>query len=390
MLTVALAGCRRRPVVRDRGDLAATGLNADDGHRRRVRRRGRRERRRLPRLRAARRGRHQRRGRPPRQLGDRGGLPRGLRRVPRPHRPGRLPGLLRRRPRRRARWPSAARGPRRPRRVVDADVDAAPGVAADVGAATALAGVVLLGRPATTTSSTRSPRWPPGSRSASPVADLRAASRRSPAPGGGWSSRARSPASASTTATPTTRPRSPATSQAARALAGRGAAWSSAFQPHLVSRTRIFGAAMGAALGAADEVVVLRRLPRPRGRRPGGHRRAGRRRRAAAGRAGRLRARPRRRRRPRWSRGPAPGDLVLTLGAGDVTEVGPQVLALLGGDVRSAPLVTASAPRPPTERRPGHPARRRGSPAGSGGGAGWPGAPRSSVVLVAGVVGGGV
>ena len=30
-----------------------------------------------------------------------------------------------------------------------------------------------------------------------------------------------------------------------------------AFQPHLVSRTRIFGAAMGEALGAADEVVVL-------------------------------------------------------------------------------------------------------------------------------------
>ena len=30
-----------------------------------------------------------------------------------------------------------------------------------------------------------------------------------------------------------------------------------AFQPHLVSRTRIFGPAMGQALGAADEVVVL-------------------------------------------------------------------------------------------------------------------------------------
>ena len=30
-----------------------------------------------------------------------------------------------------------------------------------------------------------------------------------------------------------------------------------AFQPHLVSRTRIFGAAMGVALGAADEVVVM-------------------------------------------------------------------------------------------------------------------------------------
>ncbi len=30
-----------------------------------------------------------------------------------------------------------------------------------------------------------------------------------------------------------------------------------AFQPHLVSRTRIFGAAMGRELGAADEVVVM-------------------------------------------------------------------------------------------------------------------------------------
>jgi len=43
--------------------------------------------------------------------------------------------------------------------------------------------------------------------------------------------------------------------QAARALAGRGRVLV-AFQPHLVSRTRIFGTAMGRALGAADEVVV--------------------------------------------------------------------------------------------------------------------------------------
>ena len=50
--------------------------------------------------------------------------------------------------------------------------------------------------------------------------------------------------------------RSPATSQAARAVAGEGRLVV-AFQPHLVSRTRIFGAAMGEALGAADEVVVL-------------------------------------------------------------------------------------------------------------------------------------
>ena len=44
--------------------------------------------------------------------------------------------------------------------------------------------------------------------------------------------------------------------QAARALAGDGRLVV-CYQPHLVSRTRIFGVAMGAALGAADEVVVL-------------------------------------------------------------------------------------------------------------------------------------
>jgi UDP-N-acetylmuramate--alanine ligase len=115
--------------------------------------------------------------------------------------------------------------------------------------------------------------------------------------------------------------------EAARALAGDGRLIV-CFQPHLVSRTRIFGAAMGQALGAADEVVVLdvylaREEPEPGvdghlvagavplppehvhagydlGTAPG----------ALAGLAG-------------------PGDLVLTLGAGDVTTVGPRLLALL-------------------------------------------------------------
>jgi UDP-N-acetylmuramate--alanine ligase len=44
--------------------------------------------------------------------------------------------------------------------------------------------------------------------------------------------------------------------QAARAVVGEGRLVV-AFQPHLVSRTRIFGEQMGVALGAADEVVVL-------------------------------------------------------------------------------------------------------------------------------------
>lgn len=44
--------------------------------------------------------------------------------------------------------------------------------------------------------------------------------------------------------------------EAGRSLAGEGRLVV-AFQPHLVSRTRIFAAEMGEALGAADEVVVL-------------------------------------------------------------------------------------------------------------------------------------
>ena len=115
--------------------------------------------------------------------------------------------------------------------------------------------------------------------------------------------------------------------QAARAVAGEGRVVA-AFQPHLVSRTRIFGEEMGRALGAADEVVVLdvyvaREDPDP----------------AVTGRlvadavplpaelvhyvpavadaAAVLADRAR------------PGDVVITLGAGDVTTVGPQVVAIL-------------------------------------------------------------
>jgi UDP-N-acetylmuramate--alanine ligase len=115
--------------------------------------------------------------------------------------------------------------------------------------------------------------------------------------------------------------------EAARALAGDGRLVV-AFQPHLVSRTRTFGEAMGRALGAADEVVVLdvyvaREQPDPdvTGR--------------LVGDAVPL---------PRdhvhlvpdlddvaaeLVRLARPGDLVLTLGAGSVTDVGPRVLALL-------------------------------------------------------------
>ena len=116
--------------------------------------------------------------------------------------------------------------------------------------------------------------------------------------------------------------------QAARAVAGEGRVVV-AFQPHLVSRTRIFGEEMGRALGAADEVVVLavyvaREDPDPAV-------------------TGRLVADAVPLDRDAVHYVPAlpdvaavlagvarPGDVVITLGAGDVTQVGPQVLALLG------------------------------------------------------------
>jgi UDP-N-acetylmuramate--alanine ligase len=115
--------------------------------------------------------------------------------------------------------------------------------------------------------------------------------------------------------------------EAARALAGDGRLLVG-FQPHLVSRTRIFGEAMGVALGAADEVVVLdvyvaREEPDPDVN-------------------GRLVADavPLPDEQVHYvpdlddaaaelARHARPGDLVLTLGAGSVTNVGPRVLALL-------------------------------------------------------------
>ncbi len=115
--------------------------------------------------------------------------------------------------------------------------------------------------------------------------------------------------------------------QAARSLAGEGRLVV-AFQPHLVSRTKIFGLAMGEALGAADEVVVMDVYVAREDPEPGVN---------GAMVAGAVPLPPEHVRFvPSWSATPAalvelarPGDLVLTLGAGDVTLVGPEVLVLL-------------------------------------------------------------
>jgi UDP-N-acetylmuramate--alanine ligase len=114
---------------------------------------------------------------------------------------------------------------------------------------------------------------------------------------------------------------------AARELAGDGRLIV-AFQPHLVSRTRVFGAAMGQALGAADEVVVCDvylaredRDPEVTGALvaagvplPPGH----------VTFVADLQDVP-----AVLVARAHPGDLVLTLGAGSITELGPLVLAQL-------------------------------------------------------------
>jgi len=113
--------------------------------------------------------------------------------------------------------------------------------------------------------------------------------------------------------------------RAARAIAGTGRVIA-VFQPHLYSRTRIFAAEFGAALALADEVVVLdvyaaREDPEPgvTGKLvadavPGGAARYV----EAAADVPRVVA-----------SFAAPGDLVLTMGAGDVTQLGPLILGAI-------------------------------------------------------------
>jgi len=110
--------------------------------------------------------------------------------------------------------------------------------------------------------------------------------------------------------------------QAAREVAAGGRIVA-VFQPHLYSRTRIFAAEFGAALGLADEVVVLDVYAAREDPEPGVSGRLV----ADAVPGGSARYVPSLRDAPRIVASIAePGDLVLTMGAGDVTGLGPLVL----------------------------------------------------------------
>jgi UDP-N-acetylmuramate--alanine ligase len=99
-----------------------------------------------------------------------------------------------------------------------------------------------------------------------------------------------------------------------------------AFQPHLFSRTRIFAAEFGAALGLADEAFVLDVYPAREDPEPGvtgllvAEKVPG----------GRAHFIPDRGDLPAAVAAAArPGDLVLTMGAGDVTALGPLIVTEL-------------------------------------------------------------
>jgi UDP-N-acetylmuramate--alanine ligase len=99
------------------------------------------------------------------------------------------------------------------------------------------------------------------------------------------------------------------------------------FQPHLYSRTRMFASEFAAALGLADEAIVLDIYAAREDPEPGvtGNLIAS----AVPGGALYL---PGRADVPAAAAGLAkPGDLVLTMGAGDVTALGPLIVAALRG-----------------------------------------------------------
>jgi UDP-N-acetylmuramate--alanine ligase len=115
-----------------------------------------------------------------------------------------------------------------------------------------------------------------------------------------------------------------------------------AFQPHLYSRTQQFSREFGAALGAADEVVVLNVFAAREDPVPGV---------SGALVADAVALAPERVHYvPRWAEVPEvlaglarPGDLVITMGAGDVTVLGPEVLRELS---RQDSAVTAAPADP--------------------------------------------
>jgi UDP-N-acetylmuramate--alanine ligase len=115
--------------------------------------------------------------------------------------------------------------------------------------------------------------------------------------------------------------------RAARDIAGQNGRVIAVFQPHLYSRTRLFAGDFGAALGLADEAIVLDVYAAREDPEPGVTGRLV----ADAVPGGRALFLPDRTQvAPVIVQTAKPGDVVLTMGAGDVTALGPQLIEALG------------------------------------------------------------
>ena len=115
------------------------------------------------------------------------------------------------------------------------------------------------------------------------------------------------------------------------------------FQPHLFSRTRIFAAQFGAALGRADEALVLDIYPAREDPEPGVTGELV----AAAVPGGQARYLPDTAAVPAAVAAIAkPGDLVLTMGAGDVTALGPLLLGALRARAQDPPGAASASAGP--------------------------------------------
>ena len=350
---------RRRPVVRDRLDVERVRAQRGCRTRRGLRRRGRRERRGDPRVHAVRRGRHERRRRPSRLLRHSGGIRARVRRLPvagSTEQASVVCGVddagrsAARHPEPRARAADGdgrARVLRRCLRAVDIEPVAGgstvevvrgtaaprprstlqvPGPAYVVDALAALAAGLELGYP---------------------FADLDPRARRLPrARPGGWSSRARPPGCGSTTATPTIPSRSPVTCEAARELAGGGRLLvvlpAAPVQPDPGFRRRDGAGARRGGPRRRDGC-----LPGARDAGGRGHRRAGRRGGAPCRRPTWPTSRTGRRSANRLVAMSRSGDLVLTLGAGDVTDDRPAGAEWTGTRERSRNDAAQGRQRPP-------------------------------------------
>ena len=131
--------------------------------------------------------------------------------------------------------------------------------------------------------------------------------------------------------------------RAAREIASGKGRVIAIFQPHLFSRTRIFAAEFGAALGLADEAIVLDVYAAREDPEPGVTGRLV----ADAVPGGRARFVPEPDRVAALVAATAePGDLVLTMGAGDITALGPRLVeALRAGGTRGVVPPWKAGPR---------------------------------------------